>query len=92
VRKHYVAVVHKYDVNGFSVSFPDFPGAVTTAASLEEAIKRAGEALALHVEGVLARGEAIPEPTGVGPILADPAYRTDVLALVPLELPPETTT
>jgi predicted RNase H-like HicB family nuclease len=87
LRKHYVAVVHKDADCDFGVSFPDFPGAVTAAPTLEEAIKRAGEALALHVEGMVADGKTIPEPTGLSPILADPAYRTDVLALVPLQLP-----
>ena len=33
---------------------------------------------------MLTDGKTIPEPTGLSPILADPAYRTDVLALVPL--------
>jgi predicted RNase H-like HicB family nuclease len=91
MRKHYIAAVHKDDVNGFSVAFPDFPGAVTAAHSLDEAIKRAGEALALHVKGMLADGKPIPEPSGLSPILAHPDYRTDVLALVPLQLPDATT-
>jgi predicted RNase H-like HicB family nuclease len=90
MRKHYVAVMHKDADSDFGVSFPDFPGVVTAAPTLDEAIKRAGQALALHVEGMLADGKTIPEPHCVGPILADPAYRTDVLALVPLQLPDAT--
>jgi hypothetical protein len=58
--------------------------------TLDEAIKKAGQALALHVEGMLADGKTIPEPTGLSPVLTDPAYRTDVLALVPLQLPDAT--
>jgi predicted RNase H-like HicB family nuclease len=85
MRKHYVAVVHKDAASDFGVSLPDFPGVVTSAPTLEEAIKRAGE-----VEGMLADGKSIPEPSGLSPILADPAYRTDVLALVPLQLPDAT--
>jgi predicted RNase H-like HicB family nuclease len=85
MRKHYIAAVHKDDVNGFSVAFPDFPGAVTAAPTLDEAIKRAGEVLAIHVEGIFARGGVLPTPSGVSPILANPDYRTDVLALVPLQ-------
>jgi predicted RNase H-like HicB family nuclease len=50
MRKHYVAVVHKDAASDFGVSFPDFPGVVTSAPTLEEAIKRAGEALTLHVD------------------------------------------
>ena len=62
MRKHYVAVVHKDAASDFGVSFPDFPGVVTSAPTLEEAIKRAGEALTLHV-GMLTDGKtASPSP------------------------------
>ena len=60
--RHYIGIVHKDKGSDFGVSFPDFPGAVTAASSLDEAIEMAAEALALHVEGMLAEGEAIPEP------------------------------
>jgi hypothetical protein len=35
---------------------------------------------------MLADGKSIPRASGLSPIAADPAYCTDVLALVPLEL------
>jgi hypothetical protein len=44
-----------------------------------EAIKRAGEALALHVEGMLADGKIIPEPAGLSPILR-PGARAGAIA------------
>jgi predicted RNase H-like HicB family nuclease len=91
MRQHYVAVVHKEADSDFRACFPDFPSVVTTGPTLEEAIRKAGQVLALHVKGMLADGKPIPEPSGVSPVLADPAYRTDVLALVPLELPDVTT-
>jgi predicted RNase H-like HicB family nuclease len=61
--RHYIGIVHKDKGSDFGVSFPDFPGAVTAASSLDEAIEMAAEALALHVEGMLAEGEAIPAPS-----------------------------
>ena len=77
VRKHYVAVVHKDADCDFGVSFPDFPGAVTAAPTLEEAIKRAGQALALHVEG-----------TGVcAAAIAGGQSRNDVLTRPPSNAP-----
>jgi predicted RNase H-like HicB family nuclease len=91
MRQHYVAVVHKEADSDFRAHFPDFPGVVVTAPTLAQAIKKAGQALALHGKRTLADGKPRPEPSGLSQILADPAYRTDVLALVPLELP-ETTT
>jgi predicted RNase H-like HicB family nuclease len=83
MRQHYVTVVHKE----FRAYFPDLPGVVATAATLAEAIKSAAQALALHAKRTLADGKPLPEPSGLSQILAHPAYRTDVLALVPLELP-----
>ena len=64
MRKHYIALVHKDEDSRFGVSFPDFPGAVTAARILDEALERAEEALALHVEGMAEHGEPIPPPSG----------------------------
>ena len=72
-------------------TFPDFPGVVTTGPTLGEAIKKAGQALALHAKGKFAARQAPSRASGPSQILADPAYRTDVRALVPLELPEITT-
>jgi predicted RNase H-like HicB family nuclease len=62
MRKHYIALVHKDEDSRFGVSFPDFPGVVTAAPILNEALERAEEALALHVEGMAEDGEPIPPP------------------------------
>jgi hypothetical protein len=43
------------------VSFPDFPGVVTAGKSLDDARAMAEEALAFHIEGMLADGEVVPE-------------------------------
>jgi predicted RNase H-like HicB family nuclease len=64
MRKHYIALVHKDEDSRFGVSFPDFPGVVTAAPILNEALARAEEALAQHVEGMAEHGEPIPPPTG----------------------------
>jgi predicted RNase H-like HicB family nuclease len=63
MRKHYIALVHKDDA-GFGVSFPNFPGAVTAAPTLDDAVKRAKQALALHLEGMAEDGEPIPPRQG----------------------------
>ena len=54
--RHYIALVHKDATSDFGVSFPDFPGAVTAAATSDEAIEQAEEALALHVDLADAHG------------------------------------
>jgi predicted RNase H-like HicB family nuclease len=54
-----IAVIH--EENGvFGVSFPDFPGCITGADAREESIRKASEALAFHVAGMLADGEEVP--------------------------------
>jgi predicted RNase H-like HicB family nuclease len=59
----YIAYLHKEAKSDFGVSVPDFPGCVTAGRTLEDARKLAPEALALHLEGMLEDGEAIPEPS-----------------------------
>ena len=91
MRKHYVAVVHKDADSDFRAHFPDLPDIITTAPTLDEAIKKAAQTLALYAKRALAGGKPLPEPSGLSQILADPAFRIDVLAVVPLELPEITT-
>jgi predicted RNase H-like HicB family nuclease len=82
--RHYIAVVHKDAGSDYGVSFPDFPGAITAARTVDEAVEQAQEALALHVEGMLEDGETIPDPSGLDAVRAMPDYRDGVPVLVPL--------
>jgi predicted RNase H-like HicB family nuclease len=81
---HYIGLIHKDADSDFGVSFPDFPGAITAAASLDEARAMAEEVLAFHVEGLIQDGEPIPEPSTLETIMADPANRDGVAILVSL--------
>src|SRR5262249_55250491 len=83
--RHYVAIVHKDKRSDYGISFPDFPGAVTAASSQDEAVEMAAEALALHVEGLLAEGEAIPEPSSLEQVRDNPDCRDGMPVLVPLK-------
>jgi predicted RNase H-like HicB family nuclease len=87
MRKHYIAFVHA-GPSAYGVSFPDFPGVVTAARTIDAAVERAGEMLARHVEGMLKDGELIPPPRSFEDVkkLA-PNYQDAMLVLVPL-LPP----
>ena len=82
--RRYIGIVHKDKGSDFGVSFPDFPGAVTAAATYEEAVEMAAECLALHVEGLLAGGEPIPDPSSFDQIRAE--HRDGVPILVPLKI------
>jgi predicted RNase H-like HicB family nuclease len=83
--RHYIGVVHKDAGSDYGVSFPDFPGAVTAARTIDEVVEMAQEALALHVEGMLAEGESIPEPSSFDQVRAEPEFSDGLPVLVPLK-------
>ena len=82
----YIAYLHKDDNSDFGVSFPDFPGCITVGKTLEEARRRAPEALALHIEGMLEDGEPIPDPSTLDALTDDPALKDAIAFLVPARL------
>lgn len=79
----YIALIHKDADSDFGVSFPDFPGCVTAGTTLDEARAMAAEALALHIEGMIEDGEAIPEPSSLTAIMEERENRDAVAVLVP---------
>lgn len=69
----YIAYLHKDVASDFGVSFPDFPGCITAGKTLEEARRMAAEALALHIDGMVKDGDAVPEPSILDALAEDPA-------------------
>ena len=45
----------------YTVTVPALPGIVTQGGSVEDAIAQAREAIQVHIEGLLADGEPVPE-------------------------------
>lgn len=82
--RYYIALIHKDPESDFGVSFPDFPGCVSAGATLQEAVSEAREALEGHVGLMADEGQAIPEPSDMDVIMADPDNRDGTPALVPL--------
>jgi predicted RNase H-like HicB family nuclease len=78
----YIAYLHKDSKSDFGVSFPDFPGCVTAGKSLDEASRKAPEALAFHIAGMLEDGEKIPKPSKIDDLVADPDRQKAVAFLV----------
>jgi predicted RNase H-like HicB family nuclease len=78
----YIALLRKDADSDYGVEFPDFPGCVTAGRSLEEARTMASEALQLHLEGMREDDEAIPEPSSLDQIMADPENAGAVVFLV----------
>lgn len=87
---HAIAVIHE-EKGVYGISFPDFPGCVSTGRSIDEAMLKGEQALALHVAGMIEDGEALPELRSVAQLRADPEFRDDfkkaTIAAVSIELP-----
>jgi predicted RNase H-like HicB family nuclease len=80
----YIGLIRKDAGSDFGVDFPDFPGCVTAGVTIEEARQLAEEALQMHVEGMTEDGEALPAPSSLDAIMADPANADAVAILVTL--------
>lgn len=84
--RYYPAIIDRGE-SGYGATFPDFPGCVSGGDTIEEAARSAEEALALHIRGVLADGETLPEPTAMDRIEHDPEVGEVARVLVRVELP-----
>jgi predicted RNase H-like HicB family nuclease len=78
----YVALLRKQPDSDYGVDFPDFPGCITAGETLEDARRMATEAVQLHIEGMIEDGEAIPAPSRLDDIMADPDHRDAVAVLI----------
>jgi predicted RNase H-like HicB family nuclease len=85
----YIAVVHTDGASNFGASFPDFPGAITAANSLEELRIMAEEALSLHIEGMTEDGEDIPAPSSLDEVVQHEDYK-DAIAVMVIKASDET--
>ena len=80
--RNFIALIHKDADSDYGVSFPDLPGVVTAGVDLDDARGMAEEALALHLEGMEADHDSIPEPSSLEAIMQDRENRDGVAILV----------
>jgi predicted RNase H-like HicB family nuclease len=80
--RSYIGIIHKEAGSDYGVSFPDFPGVITAGTTANDARRMAEEALAFHIEGLIADGEAIPEPSPLEEVMADPGNQSGMAILV----------
>jgi predicted RNase H-like HicB family nuclease len=66
---NYIGLMHKEAGSDYGVSFPDLPGLISVGRDMDEARNMATEALALHLEGLAADGEAAPEPSSLEEVM-----------------------
>src|SRR5262249_31129617 len=63
--RDYIGIVHKDRGSDYGVSFPDLPGCISAASSIEELREMAAEALGGHLAAMAETGEAIPVPSTI---------------------------
>ena len=78
-------VLFEQDDTGISIVFPDLPGCLPCADTLEEAFQNAKEALQLHLYGMEEDGEEIPEPSNLTDLHPEP---NQVVAVIEAWMPP----
>jgi predicted RNase H-like HicB family nuclease len=65
----YVVVVERDDDGGFSTWSPDLPGCVAADGDYDNCLRLMAEAVRMHVEGMRADGEPVPEPTAMAALV-----------------------
>ncbi|MBR1269032.1 type II toxin-antitoxin system HicB family antitoxin [Bradyrhizobium sp. AUGA SZCCT0222] len=80
--RQFIALIHKDTDSDYGVSFPDLPGVISAGSTLDEARTMAAEALAFHLEGLAADGEAVPEPSSLEEIMANRENKDGVAVLI----------
>jgi predicted RNase H-like HicB family nuclease len=56
-------VIYEAGKRNWSAYVPDLPGCIATGKTRREVEKVIREAVEFHIEGMQARGEAVPEPS-----------------------------
>lgn len=80
----YPAVFELCD-NGIAIFFPDLPGCLPCAESIEQAVVNAKESLLLHIYGMEEDNEDIPEPTAFNTI---ELQKNQTVMLIEVYMPP----
>lgn len=87
---HYIAIIHKERDSSYGVSFPDVPGVIASADSLDDALTEAAEALAFAAgDWEQKTGSRFPSPRSLDVLRSDPEFSESaqeaVVAAVPLK-------
>ncbi|MBV8752496.1 MAG: type II toxin-antitoxin system HicB family antitoxin, partial [Hyphomicrobiales bacterium] len=72
---HYIALIHKEPNSIYGVSFPDVPGVIAAAETLDGALSEVAEALAFAAEDWETHsGTRFPAPRSLDALHADPQF------------------
>ena len=78
----YIGLIRKEKNSDYGVEFPDFPGCITVARSLNEAHTMAQAALNAHIEFMAEDSDVLPEPSSIEEIMAIRANKSAVAIVV----------
>lgn len=82
---NYPVVLHKDPDSDYGVIVPDLPGCFSAGTTIDEALTMAKEAIELHLEGLVAEGQAIPSAGAIDQHQRDPDYRGGMWAVVSID-------
>jgi predicted RNase H-like HicB family nuclease len=70
----YLVILEGDDATGYSAYSPDLPGVIAAADTRQECEKLMREAMAFHIEGLVADGDPVPQPSNPAAVVfIDPA-------------------
>lgn len=81
-----IGLVHG-EGDAYGISYPDFPGCVAGGSSIDDAVSRGEDALAVHIESMLEDGEALPVLRSRDEILKDAELQDEVRDAVLVAVP-----
>ena len=80
-----IAIEPRTDRSDYGVVVPDLPGCFSSGDTLEEAIAGAEEAGLAWIDAALDAGEAVPPPSALEAIRANPEYAGWILSVVTID-------
>jgi predicted RNase H-like HicB family nuclease len=80
--KAYIGIIHKEPESCFGISFPDFPGCISAGDTLQEVLVSGSEALGAHIRWMERDGDAIPSPSDLDAVMADPDFADGIPVVI----------
>ena len=82
----FAIVAHKDEGSIYGVTVPDLPGCFSGGDTLDDAFLAVQEAILLHLEGMLADGEPLPQTKPIQAHTANEDYRDGIWGFVDVDL------
>jgi predicted RNase H-like HicB family nuclease len=84
---NYPIVIHKDRHSDYGVTVPDLPGCFSAGKSIDQALARAKEAVALYLEVLIEDGRPIPPAGSIEDYRKNPDFASGTWAVVDIDIP-----